>query len=82
MRGTRLRPERRRHCSAVRSSVQAARFLTLQDTEARNTDSFALLKMLCDTADEISEEGFTRPFRQLMLLATFRRKIENIMLAV
>jgi len=30
MRGTRLRPERRRHCSAVRSSVQAARFLTLR----------------------------------------------------
>jgi hypothetical protein len=28
--GTRLRPERRRHCSAVRSSVQAARFLTLR----------------------------------------------------
>lgn len=54
----------------------------MQDTEARNTDSFALLKMLCDNADEIAEEGFTRPFRQLMLLATFRRKIENIMLAV
>jgi hypothetical protein len=59
MRGTRLRPERRRHCSAG-SSVQAARFLTLQDTEARITDSFALLKMLCENADEIAEEGWRR----------------------
>jgi hypothetical protein len=75
MRGTRLRPERRRHCSAVRSSVQAARFLTLQDTEARITDSFALLKMLCENADEIAEEGFTRPFRQLMLLGQGRSKM-------
>jgi hypothetical protein len=47
----------------------------LQDTEARNTDSFALLKMLCDNADEIAEEGFTRPFRQLMLLGQGRSKM-------
>jgi len=35
----------------------------LQDAETRNTDSFALLEMLRDQADEIAEKGFTSPLR-------------------
>jgi hypothetical protein len=47
----------------------------LEDTEARDTDSFALLKMLCDNVDEAAEEGFTCSFRQLMLLGQSRGKV-------
>src|SRR5439155_4153276 len=39
----------------------------LQDAETRNTDSFTLLEMLGDKADQIAQESFTCPFRQLML---------------
>jgi hypothetical protein len=38
-------------------------FSDLQDTKTRNTDTFALLEMLGDKADEIAEKGFTCPFR-------------------
>ena len=55
--------------------MRAARFLNLQDAETRNADSFALLKMLCDGADEIAEDGFTCSFRQLMFLGQGRRKM-------
>jgi hypothetical protein len=40
----------------------------LQNAETRNTDPLALLEMLRDQPDEIAEEGFTGPLRQLMLL--------------
>jgi hypothetical protein len=49
--GTRITP----HASCPLSN--------LQDTETRNTDSFAFLEMLGDKADEIAEQGFTGPFR-------------------
>src|SRR3974377_1431615 len=55
--------------------MRAARFRTLQDAETGNANSFALLEMLCDGADEIAEDGFTCSFRQLMLLRQDRCKI-------
>ena len=58
--------------------MRAARFLNLQDAETRNTNSFALLEMLCDFADEIAEEGFTGPLRQLMLLGQGRCKMLSV----
>jgi hypothetical protein len=42
-------------------------FSHLQNAETRDTDPLALLEMLRDQADEIAEEGFTSPLRQLML---------------
>ena len=47
----------------------------LEDAETGNSDSFALFKMLCDFANEIAEEGFTSPLRQLMLLGQGRSKM-------
>ena len=47
--------------------MRARAISDLEDTEARNTDSFAFLKMLSVHADEIVEEGCICPFCQLML---------------
>ena len=55
--------------------MRAARFLTCRMPRPAMTDAFALLEMLCDQADEIAEEGFTSPLRQLMLLGQGRCKM-------
>src|SRR6202035_31015 len=47
----------------------------LQDAETRNTDTFALLEMLRNQANELAEQGFTCLFRQLMLLGQDRGKM-------
>jgi hypothetical protein len=47
----------------------------LEDTKARNADSFALFQVLCNHADEIAEEGCTSPFRQMMFLGQGRSKM-------
>jgi hypothetical protein len=70
MRGTRLRPQRRRHCSAVRSSCAFSDFAGYRGPQCGLVRP-SYCKMLCDNADE----GFTRPFRQLMLLGQGRSKM-------
>src|SRR5262249_35512253 len=47
----------------------------LQDAETDDLNSFALLEMFGDQADEIAEDGFTSPFCYLVLLRQGRCKM-------
>lgn len=47
----------------------------LQDAETHDADSLALLEMLGDQADEVAEQGFAGPLRQLMFLGQGGREM-------
>ena len=46
----------------------------LEDAKARDADSFAFLEMLCDYSDQVAEDGFTSPLRQMIFLGQGRSK--------
>jgi hypothetical protein len=53
-------------------------FPDLQNAKTSNPYSFALLEMLGDETDKLFEQGFSLPFRQLMLLGqTGREMLES-----
>jgi hypothetical protein len=60
--------------SRVAAHARSA-LLDLQDPKTRNSDSFTLLQMFGDEADEVAKEGLTSAFCYLMVLGQSGREM-------